>query len=104
MRKSYKTDLTDLEWEFVQPLLPPIQAKNGFPPTDLREVINTIRYQTATGVQWDLLPHDLCPKSTAFDDYARWSADGTWQVLLDAARRAVRRAAGRDEAPSAAAI
>jgi putative transposase len=100
MRRPYKTDLTDAEWEFIQPHLPPVRAKNGFPPTDLREVINTIRYQTTTGVQWDLLPHDLCPKSTAFDYYTRWSGDGTWQVLVDA----VRRAAGRDEAPSAAAI
>jgi len=104
MRKPYKTDLTDLEWEFISPLLPPARPKNGCEPVDLREVVNTIRYQTVTGVQWDLLPHDLIPKSTAFDYYARWSKDGTWQRVLDATRRAVRRAAGRDEAPSAAAI
>lgn len=104
MRKPYKTDLTDLEWEFIQPHLPPVRVKNGAEPTDLREVINTLLYQMRTGVQWDLLPHDLTPKSTAFDYYARWSADGTWVRILDAARRAVRAAAGRDEAPSAAAI
>lgn len=85
-------------------MLPPARVKNGADPTDLREVINTIRYQMRTGAQWDLLPHDLVPKSTAFDYYARWSADGTWARILDAARRAVRSAAGRDEAPSAAAI
>jgi putative transposase len=104
MRKSYKTDLTDREWELIQPLLPPTRVKNGAEPVDLREVINTLRYQMRTGVQWDLLPHDLVPKSTAFDYYARWSADGTWQRVLDAARRAVRAEVGRDEAPSAAAI
>jgi len=104
MRKPYKTDLTDEEWAFIQPLLPPARVKNGAEPVDLREVINTLRYQTRTGVQWDLLPHDLVPKSTAFDYYTRWSGDGTWQRLLDALRRAVRTAAGRDEEPSAAAI
>lgn len=104
MRPPYKTDITDDQWAFIEPLLPPVRPKNGFPPTDLREVINTILYQTRTGVQWDLLPHDLAPRSTAFDYYTRWSHDGTWQRILDAARRAVRAAAGRDETPSAAAI
>jgi putative transposase len=79
-------------------------VKNGAEPTDLREVINTLLYQMRTGVQWDFLPHDLVQKSTAFDYYTRWSADGTWGRILDAARRAVRTAAGRDEAPSAVAI
>jgi putative transposase len=104
MRRPYKTDLTDEQWAFIEPILPPARPKNGFAPTDLREVVNTILYQTATGVQWDMLPHDLVSKSTAFDYYARWSRDGTWERVLDAARRAVRVAAGRDESPSAAAI
>lgn len=104
MRKPYSTDLTDWEWEFIQPHLPPARVKNGAEPTDLREVINALLYQMRTGVQWDLLPHDLIPKSTAFDYYTRWSADGTWIRILDVARRAIRAAAGRDESPSAAAI
>ncbi|MBN8750023.1 MAG: IS5 family transposase [Variovorax sp.] len=104
MRKPYKTDLTDQQWEYIRPHLPPSGVKNGAEPTDLREVINTLLYQMRTGVQWDLLPHDLAPKSTAFDYYTRWSSDGTWVRILDAARRAIRAAAGRDEAPSAAAI
>jgi putative transposase len=104
MRKPYKTDLTDDYWERIQPLLPPARVKNGFPPTDLREVVNTILYQTRTGVQWDYLPHDLAPKSTTFDYYKQWSADGTLQHILDDVRRAVRRQAGRAEEPTAAAI
>jgi putative transposase len=104
VRSPYKTDLTDAQWEFVRPILPLPRAKNGFEPTDLREIINTILYQTKTGVQWDYLPHDLAPKSTTFDYYKQWSADGTLQHILDAARRAVRRQAGRSEEPSAAAI
>lgn len=104
MRKPYKTDLTDAQWEYLQPLLPPVRVKNGFPPTDLREVINTILYQTKTGVQWDYLPNDLAPKSTTFEYYQRWSRDGTLQRIVDALRRDVRRGAGRNEEPSAVAI
>jgi putative transposase len=104
MRKPYKTDLTDAQWALIAPILPPVVVKNGFPPTDIREVVNTILYQTRTGGQWDYLPHDLAPKSTVFDYYRRWAAGGTLQRIMDAARRAVRRQAGRAEEPTAGAI
>jgi len=71
---------------------------------DLREVINTLLYQNRTGCQWAFLPHDLLAKSTVYDYFAQWRDDGTWQTLLDALRRAVREAAGREAAPSAGAI
>ena len=67
MRKPYTTDLTDIQWEILRPLIP--DAKPGGRPreVDLREVINTLLYQDRTGCQWDMLPHDLLPKSTVFD-------------------------------------
>lgn len=102
MRKAYPTDLTDAQWELIQTVLPPAVAKPGCEPTDLREIVNALLYQNRTGCQWDMLPHDLPPKSTAFDYYTRWRADGTWDRLLDAARRRVRTAAGRAAEPTAA--
>lgn len=103
-RKPYKTDVTDAQWEVLEPLLPP--AKHGGRPraVNLREVVNTLFYQARTGVQWDLLPHDLSPKSTAYDYFQAWQKDGTWQRLVDALRGAVRQAEGRDETPSAGCI
>ena len=44
---------------------------------DLREVINAILYQNRTGCQWDMLPHDLLPKSTVYEYFAQWRDDGT---------------------------
>jgi putative transposase len=70
----------------------------------MREVLNTILYQQRTGCQWDLLPHDLLPKSSVYDYFAQWRDDGTWQRMTDALRQAVRVAAGREPTPSAAAI
>src|SRR5438105_6918617 len=104
MRKAYPTDLTDQQWELIAPLLPP--AKRGGRPreVDLREVVNTLFYQNRSGCQWDLLPHDLLPKSTVYDYFASWRNDGTWQRLLDALRQAVRVQADREPAPSAGAI
>jgi putative transposase len=104
VRESYKTDLTDGQWEVVKPLLP--AAKPGGRPrtTDLREVINALLYQARTGCQWDMMPNDLLPKSTVWDYFAAWRDGGTWQEILDAVRRQVRKAEGREETPSAACI
>jgi putative transposase len=98
VRKRYPSDLTDEQWEVLRPLLPP--AKPGGRPraVDLREVLNTLFYQARTGCQWDYLPHDLVPKSTARDYF------DAWQRLVDALRRQVRTAEGRRPTPSAAVI
>lgn len=104
MRESYPSDLTDEQWALLEPLIP--SAKKGGRPrkVSMREVINTLFYQARTGCQWDFLPHDLVPKSTAFDYFVRFNADGTWQKMVDTLRGQVRIAAGRDETPSVAAI
>ena len=104
MRKAYRSDLTDAQWELIQPLLPP--AKPGGRPrtVDLREVVNTLFYQARTGVQWDYLPHDLAPKSTAWDYFVAWGQDGTWQRVVDALRAEVRQTEGREATPSACCI
>jgi putative transposase len=104
MRKPYPSDLTDDQWAVLEPLIPP--AKPGGAPrtVNLREVLNTLFYQARSGCQWDMLPHDLVPKSTAYDYFLRWRDDGTWQTLVDALRGQLRVAAGREETPSAGAI
>jgi putative transposase len=104
MRKAYRSDLTDEQWELIKDLLP--AAKPGGRPreVDLREVVNTVMYQARTGVQWDYLPHDLLPKSTAWDYFVAWQKDGTFQKLVDTLRGKVRKQAGREETPSAACI
>lgn len=103
-REAYSSDLTDAQWAIVEPLIP--AAKHGGRPreVDMREVINTILYLNRTGCQWDMLPHDLLPKSTAYEYFAAWRKDGTWQRMLDALRAAVRVADGRQPTPSAASI
>ncbi len=104
MRKAYKTDLTDAQWDILSPLIPPAKA-GGRPRTvDMREVLNTLIYQERTGCQWDLLPHDLLPKSTVWDYFVRWQQDGTWQRFVDALRRQVRVAKGRNPTPRVAYI
>jgi putative transposase len=104
MRKPYRSDLSDAQWDLIKDLLPP--AKPGGRPrkVNLREVINTLMYQARTSCQWDYLPHDLLPKTTVWDYFVAWQQDGTWQKVLDTLRGMVRKEAGREETPSAACI
>jgi putative transposase len=103
-RKPYCSDLTDAQWAILEPLIPP-QKHGGRPRTiSMREVINSLLYLNRAGCQWDMLPHDLLPKSSVYDYFAQWRDDGTWQQMLDALRGQVREQEGRDPTPSAASV
>jgi putative transposase len=103
MRKPYPSDLTDEQWDIIRPLIP--SSRVGRPRlVAMREVLNSILYLVRSGCQWDMLPHDLLPKSTVYDYFAQWRDDGTWQEITDALRRRVRVEAGREPSPSAGSI
>jgi len=107
LRKKYPSDLTDEQWAIVGPMIPPAkQSPRGGRPreVDMREVLNTIFYLNRSGCQWDMLPHDLLPKSTVYDYFVQWRDDGTWEKLVQAWREQTRVAAGREPTPSAACI
>jgi len=105
-RKPYPSDLTDEQWTILEPLIPPARQNRGGRPrnVNLREVANTILYLNRSGCQWDMLPHDLPPKSTVFEYFTQWRNDGTWTKILTALRTQVRVAAGRETTPSAMCI
>ena len=104
VRKTYPSDLTDAQWAILEPLVP--ASKHGGRPrmVDMREVINTILYLSRTGCQWDMLPHDLLPKSTVYEYFAQWRDDGTWAKFVDALRVQIRTQEGREATPSAMCI
>ena len=60
--RKYPSDLTDAQWKILKPLIPP--AKPGGRPreVDMREVLNTLRYQACSGCQRGILLHDLLPR------------------------------------------
>ena len=106
-RKHYPSDLTDEQWAIVGPMIPPAkQSKRGGRPRKvaMREVLNTLFYLNRSGCQWDMLPHDLLPKSTVYDYFAQWRDDGTWEKLVKTLREQTRVQAGREPTPSAIGI
>ncbi|HLQ90731.1 MAG TPA: IS5 family transposase, partial [Xanthobacteraceae bacterium] len=100
----YPSDLTDGEWALIEPLIPP--ARRGGRPRDVnvREVMNAIFYVLSTGCQWQALPKDLPPKSTAHHYFMLWEWDGTLERLHHALYVATREQEGHEASPTAAII
>jgi putative transposase len=103
-RKAYSTDLSDTQWDLIEPFMPLPKKRGKKRTVDLREVANGILYICRTGCQWRNLPHDFPPKSTVWDYFDRFKKDGTLALINGALRRQVRVAAGRDPEPRTAAI
>src|SRR6266436_1397037 len=106
-RKPYPSDLTDEQWAIVGPMIPPAKQhpRGGRPrKVDMREVLNTLFSLNRSGCQWDLLPHDVLPKSTVYAYCSQWRDDGTWAKLVRALRERIRVVVGREPTPSAACI
>src|SRR4028118_1535569 len=100
--EPYATDLTNSQWELIEPLLP-APNRRGRPRTlDRRQIVNAIFYLLRTGCQWRLLPRDMPSWSTVYVYYRRWRLDGTWFRIHEKLRSLVRHKSGRDPCPSAA--
>ena len=94
---GYPTDLTDAQWALVEPLLS-VPGRRGRPyGPDIRQVFNAMLYVTHTGCQWRCLPRDFGPWTRVWSQFRRWSANGTWTMLLAELHRQVRTRLGRAE-------
>jgi len=103
-RKAYKSDLTDEEWQIIEPLIPPAKP-GGHPRTvEMRQVVNAIFYLLRTGCSWEMLPHDFPPYSTVYYYFRRWQKRAVWQKMNQALRQQVRQQAGKKAEPSVAIV
>ena len=100
----YPSDLSDAEWALVAPLIPPAKRGGRHREVNVREVLNAICYVLSTGCQWQALPKDLPPKSTAHYYFMLWDWDGTLERLHQTLYVAVREREGHEASPSAAII
>ena len=100
----YPSDLTDAEWGLIEPMIPPAKRGGRRREVNVREVLNAIFYVLSTGCQWQALPKDLPPKSTAHHYFGLWDWDGTLERVHHALYVQTRERAGREASPTAAVI
>ena len=77
-------ELTNIQWERLQPLLPPQKPKTGRPAHDHRTIINGILWMLRTGAPWRDLPERYGPWRTVASRCDRWQQAGIWSQLLAA--------------------
>lgn len=104
LQRAYSSDLTDAQWEILEPLIPPLCTDAAYHKHERRAIVNGILYVLWSGCPWRALPHDLPPYGTVFYYFRRWQREGVWDRVLEALRMRLRVQEGRDAQPSAAII
>jgi putative transposase len=99
--KTYPSDLTDEEWNLLEPHLPSAKKRGRPRLRSPRQILNAIFYVLRSGCQWRMLPHGFPPWKTVFHYFRAWRLDGTWEKMNRAMRRLLREKLGRNPDPSA---
>jgi transposase len=100
-RKPYPSDVSDEEWAFVAPYL--TLMKEDAPQRDhpLREVFNGLRWIVRSGAEWRMMPNDLPPWYTVYQQTQRWLKAGVFEAIVHDLRRLLREIEARAPDPRA---
>jgi len=104
--KRYPSDLTDEEWEILEPILKTADPYTTGRPrqVDLREVLNAIFYLNKTGCQWRYLPKDFPHYTLVSYYYHKWVDNNIMEQINTEIHQQLRKEMGRNENPSAGII
>jgi putative transposase len=94
---SYPSDLTDDQWELLEPVFNAPGKRGRKHADDLRIVLDAMLYIVQTGCQWRYLPQSFGPWTRVWSQFGRWSRNGTWAQALTVLHAAARESDGRAE-------
>jgi putative transposase len=73
----YPSDLSDQEWEILQPLLSSAEKRGRPPKWPLRHVADAVFYLLRSGRAWRMLPREYpTPWQTVYYHFWKWRRDG----------------------------
>lgn len=101
-RETYPSDVSDDEWAFMAPYLTLMREDAPQREHSLREVFNGLRYIVRTGMQWRMMPNDLPPWHTVYQQMQRWIKAGVFEAMVGDLRMLMREINGRAQQPTAA--
>jgi transposase len=101
-RQAYSRDVSDDKWASVAPYLTLRTEEALQREHRLREVFHGWRWIVRAGAAWRMMPHDLPPWPTVYQQSQRWLQAGVFDALVQELRVVLRLAQGRNAAPSAA--
>jgi transposase len=77
-------ELTDEQWDLIDPLVPRKQARTGRPPKDRRVMLNGIFWILGTGAPWRDLPERFGSCKTVHRYFSHWRRTGVFAAIIDA--------------------
>lgn len=77
-------EITDAQWELIEPLLPGKEGDPGATAADNRRFINAVFWLAKTGAPWRDLPERFGKWNSVFQRYNRWCAKGVWWKIVEA--------------------
>ena len=77
-------ELTDKQWELIEPLIPQKIARTGRPPKDRRVMLNGIFWILGTGAPWRDLPERFGSCKTVHRYFSEWRRAGVFAAVIDA--------------------
>lgn len=76
-----RTELTDGEWELIEPFLP--VGRSGPYPEHLREQFEGVIWKFRSGSQWREMPSEFGVWQTVYNRFLQWRDAGVFQALMD---------------------
>jgi putative transposase len=101
MKRNYPTDLTDAEWECIEPFIPAPKCRGRQRIHSPREILNAVFYILRSGCPWRLLPREYPPWKTVYHYFREWRINDTFEKLNAMLRERLRSCFGRSPQPSA---
>jgi len=78
-----RRDLSNEQWQRLEPLLPPLKPRTGKPNRDHRQVVNGILWILRTGAPWRDLPERYGSWQSIATRFYRWQKANIWQQVLE---------------------
>ncbi len=101
-RKGYPSDVSDDEWAFVAPYLTLMSDDAPQRDHSLRAVFNGVRWLARSGAHWRMLPNDLPPWYTVYQQTQRWLKAAVFEAIVHDRRMLLRELLERMPQPRAA--
>jgi putative transposase len=76
----HRHELTDKEWERLQPLLPPRRGRRSLKGERL--FVSAVYWLTRTGCPWRDLPRRYGKWKSVYNRFNNWSKRGVWERLF----------------------
>ena len=75
-----RRELTDQQWQFIAPHLPP-PKRMGRPRADDRKTLEGILWVLRSGARWQDVPREYGSATTCWRRLREWEESGVWETL-----------------------